>query len=269
MKRLITFLTSLVRDGAIVGYATYLRYRLGPSLGLTEPMQVTVEGNTVWVRPGTPDLRVAFQSLRSELSVLSDLLPPDFDGLLVDAGGYIGTSALKLAQMYPQTTVVTIEASAKNFQILGKNVADNERIVPIKGALHSESGLSLDLMDRGTGAWGFSVAASGGTLTHSETVHSVTLQELSERFPLKSLGIVKMDIEGGEHALLSTHDMTLASADVIFIELHDRIVPGCTELFRAFSRERWLLNAGGEKFLSLRRSLGRGEMSPIKATRGD
>jgi hypothetical protein len=155
MKKLFALLSRVIKDGPIVGYGPYLRYRLGPTLGRTAAMQVSLGDHQVWVRPGTPDLRVAFQSLRSELEILSDLLPPNFNGLIVDAGGYIGTAALKLARMYPAATVISIEASSRNFKMLTRNVAGNDRIVPINAALHAESGRSFDLVDRGTGDWAF------------------------------------------------------------------------------------------------------------------
>lgn len=259
MKRITGLLSSILRDGPIVGYGPYLRYRLAPALGQTQPIQVTVENQKIWVRPGTPDLRVAFQSLRSELDILSDLLPRDFDGLIVDAGGYIGTAALTLARMYPAAKVVTIEASSRNYEMLTRNVSGHERIIPVNAALHAQSGLSLDLVDRGTGDWGFSIATSGSGTTHAETVTTITLSEIATRFPGNPLGIVKMDIEGGEHVLFANRDPALEAAEAVFIELHDRIVPGCTDLFRSFSSDRWLLNAGGEKFLSLRRTLPEAE----------
>jgi len=202
-------------------------------------MQVTVGRQNIWVRPGTPDLRVAFQSLRAEFDILSDLLPPDFEGLIIDAGGYIGTAALKLSKMYPHAIVVTIEASSRNFEMLLRNVAENENIVPIEAALHPEAGMSF--------------AMSAADTTSIETVTTVTLAEIMARFPGKRAGIMKIDIEGGELALFSKADPALEAVEVIFIELHDRIASGCTDLFKAFSSDRWLLNPGGEKFLSLRR----------------
>lgn len=253
MRKATSLLTSFMNDGPKVGYVPYLRYRLGTLRSSTEPMKIRFADQIIWVRPGTPDLRVAFQSLGSELDILSDLLPQDFEGLIVDAGGYIGTAALKLARMYPAATVVTIEASSRNFDILQRNVAGVDRIVPINAALHAESGRFVELVDRGTGAWGFSIAVSGSSKDTLETVSTVSLSDITQRFPGKSLGIVKMDIEGGEHVLLRPRDATLETADAIFAEMHDRIVPGCTDLFRDFSRDRWLLNAGGEKLLSLHR----------------
>jgi len=254
MGQVTAFVQSVLRDGPIIGYDSYLKYRLRPALGNHALMQVTVNGQKIWVRPGTPDLRVAFQSLRAEFDILSGLLPEDFAGLIVDAGGYIGTAALKLAKMYPAATVVTIEASSRNYAVLQRNVAGVANIVPINAALHAEAGLSFDLVDRGTGAWGFSIAARSGSGSTIESVSTITLREISQRFGGLPIGILKMDIEGGEHVLFSTPDETLEATEAVFAELHDRIVPGCTELFSAFSHDRWLLNAGGEKFLSLRRA---------------
>lgn len=253
MRKLAALLSSISRDGPIVGYRSYLQYRLGPVFGRIEPMQVTVGRQNIWVRPGTPDLRVALQSLRAEFDILSDLLPPHFEGLIIDAGGYIGTAALKLSKMYPHAIVVTIEASSRNFEMLLRNVAENEKIVPIRAALHPEAGMSFELVDRGTGPWGFSIATSAADTTGIETVTTVTLAEIMARFPGKRAGIMKIDIEGGELALFSKPDPAIEAVEVIFIELHDRIAAGCTDVFKAFSSDRWLLNPGGEKFLSLRR----------------
>ena len=254
MGPLISLVRSTLRDGPIIGYRAYLKYRLQSARGNNALMQVSVNRQQIWVRPGTPDLRVAFQSLRSEFDILSDLLPKHFSGIIVDAGGYIGTAALKFAAMYPNATIITIEASSNNFAVLERNVAGWPNIVPINAALHSTEGMSFDLVDRGTGAWGFSIATGDAGKPVLESVSTVTLGELKRRFPGMPIGIVKMDIEGGEHALFSSHDDALEQVDALFVELHDRIVPGCTELFHAFSRDRWLLNAGGEKFLSLRRT---------------
>ncbi len=75
----------------------------------------------IWVRSATPDLRVAILNLTEEFECLGQLLPEDYSGLIVDGGGYIGTSALKFSEMYPDATVVTVEPSSEIMSILGRN----------------------------------------------------------------------------------------------------------------------------------------------------
>ncbi|MEH6836208.1 MULTISPECIES: FkbM family methyltransferase [Falsihalocynthiibacter] len=254
MKRLYGFIQSIFRDGPIIGYGPYLKYRLKlPRLSAPGAMKVCVGGQDIYVRPGTSDLRVAFQNLRTEFDILSDLLPKDFSGLIIDAGGYIGTAALQLARMYPAATIITIEPSSQNYAMLLRNVSAIDRIVPINAALHTEAGQSLELVDHGTGEWGFSIMASDTGCSSMEIVQTVSLPEIAARYPSMRIGIIKIDIEGSEKDLFENSDKTLSTAEAVFIELHDRMVPGCTELFRNFSRDRWILNAGGEKLLSLRK----------------
>lgn len=253
MKSVLNLWRSIRRDAPIIGYGPYLTYRYRSYRKNKQTMLVTVAGHKIRVRPGTPDLRVAFQSLRHEFDILSQVLPADFPGLIVDAGGYIGLAALKLAELYPQATVVTIEPSEGNYTLLSQNIADHPRIHLIKAALYAESGRRMPLMDRGTGDWGFSIAVqdtakAGPTLGEVETV---TLEDIKERFPGKPIGLIKLDIEGGEHAIFKDPSSTLHDVPAVFVELHDRIVPGCTEAFLKFSAARWVVNAGGEKLLSL------------------
>ena len=60
-----------------------------------------INGFPILIRPGSPELRVAAVSLTREFEPMAGYLPPDFDGLIVDAGAYIGTTARKLAAMVP------------------------------------------------------------------------------------------------------------------------------------------------------------------------
>lgn len=70
---------------------------------------------------------------------------------------------------------------------------------------------------------------------------------------MKKFGLLKLDIEGGELSLFQ-HDMaSLKNVDVVFAELHDRIVPGCLKQFITFSKDRILVKDCGEKYLSERR----------------
>lgn len=253
MKRIFNLIRTIFRDAPIVGYRAYITYRLRSYFGNKEPMTVAVEGQSVLVRPGTPDLRVAFQSLRREFDILSTLLPSSFDGIIVDAGGYIGAAAIKLSKMYPNAVVVSIEPSDANFLILQENIRDHKNIHALKAALHPKGGQDVLLRDRGTGEWGFSIALqdSGSSKNVLGSVSTISLGDISRMFGNKSIGLVKLDIEGGEYEILKNADSDLKQVPLLFVELHDRIVPGCSKVFNDFSEGRWVINAGGEKHLSM------------------
>ena len=254
MKSIMNFIRSVRRDAPIVGYCPYLRYRYKSYRGQKKPMTVEIAGQSIHVRPGTPDLIVAFQSLRHEFDILAKALPSSFSGIIVDAGGYIGTAALKLSTMYPEATIVSIEPSDTNFVLLLRNIENTPKIHAIKAALFTESDKAVPLQDRGTGDWGFSIALSDPSSAKGDLgdVMTITLEDIAARFPGQAIGLIKLDIEGGEHALFKDPASILQDIPAVFVELHDRIVPGCTEAFLTFSATRWIVNAGGEKLLSLK-----------------
>ena len=62
-----------------------------------------------------------------------------------------------------------------------------------------------------------------------------------------------MDIEGAEKEILDNANKALYDVYATFIELHDRFVPGCTQSYINFSKNRILLNFGTEKYLSIKK----------------
>ena len=63
--------------------------------------------------------------------------------------------------------------------------------------------------------------------------------------------MLKLDIEGGEQALFSAETEWIAKTEAICIELHDRIVKGCSDKFKEVTQGRQNLKMEGEKYLSL------------------
>ena len=64
---------------------------------------------------------------------------------------------------------------------------------------------------------------------------------------------MKLDIEGGEYDLLKNDLASLEKIPVIYAELHDRFIDGCSELFFSFSKNRNLFKDGGEKYISIKK----------------
>ena len=114
-------------------------------------VRVCINGTEVSVRKGTPDLKVALSRLTGEFEMLRYLLPKAFDGVIVDAGGYIGAAAIALRKMYPAARVVSIEPSMTNVNILRQNVLGIPNIQVVHAALVSGDRKSVSLSDRGTG----------------------------------------------------------------------------------------------------------------------
>ena len=234
-----------------IGFSAYAHYRLA-SKG--QQIKIVINGHSIIVRKGTPDLNVAASSLNGEFDILKYLLPADYRGVIVDAGGYIGTASIALRSIFPKAKLLVIEPSDDNLEVLKENLSDLTNVEIVHGALVGTSENTIQLNNMGTGEWGFTVVASP-----SDKPDAVSLQE-TQAFRLSDLikenekiGLLKLDIEGGERSLLE-HDMqSLKSIDVVFAELHDRIVPGCEEKYLEFSKDRVLVKGKGEKYLSVKR----------------
>lgn len=219
---------------------------------------IEVKGLKILVRAGTSDMKVAMDSLCKEYDFLEDLLPRDFSGLVVDAGGYIGTAAIAFASRFPKATVVTIEPSSDNLSILKRNVAAFENIEVRHAALGPRAGETITLRNRNTGNWGFTVV--GGDQSEEvekesaiEEIRLTSLAEIEQQHG-RPIDFLKLDIEGAEKAVLEDTRETVRNIPMVFAELHDRIIAGCSEAFGQMSHGRWVVRLGGEKFLSLQRS---------------
>lgn len=238
-----------------LGFLCGVKYRLATKLKV-ESVNVKVHGQKIRVRTRTHDLKVALESLGAEYSELATYVSADFSGVIIDAGGYIGSAALQFGRMFPKATVVSIEASSKNFALLSRNVEGYDNIITLHRALSKNSKDEVSLKDRGTGEWGFTVLSLGPSDSATdkgslEKVTTISISDIKEMFPGKNIGVIKLDIEGAEKELFESDDADLKSIPVVVVELHDKIIPGCKVAFEAFSKRRKILKLDGEKYISL------------------
>ncbi|MGI6854034.1 FkbM family methyltransferase [Mesorhizobium sp. 1B3] len=230
-----------------------MRWLALTSLGQELRIRVKPGRRDLLIRTASPDIRVALSCLGGEFDELFAAIPTIKNPFIIDAGGYIGTAAIVLAEAYPEATVVTLEPSKANFALLKQNVSNYKNIVPMNKALAPEPGVTT-LNNRGTGQWGFTIVSRPEDNPASEAmeqVECVTIGMLMAQFGASGIGVLKLDIEGGERALFSTDTGWIAKTEAICIELHDRIVHGCSDKFVEVTQGRRNVKMLGEKYLSL------------------
>lgn len=216
-------------------------------------MDVKVHGETVSLRTYGPDFAVAYESLGGEFDCLRKSFPSDRRGLIVDAGGFIGTAAIAFARMYPNATIVTIEPSSANFELLKKNTAPFKNIIPFKGALVPDGAPDkMQLFDKATSSVAFTLVkpedGSGGSVL--EEVDTITFEKILAKYNSKQIDVCKMDIEGAEFELFKQPGW-LDRMCVLMIELHEGVVAGCERAFFEASAKRFVTKSPGEKWISL------------------
>ncbi|MCB1283353.1 MAG: FkbM family methyltransferase [Microthrixaceae bacterium] len=234
------------------GLPRTVKYLVLDRPGATGFLELTWEGYPApfRLRRGGTDLRTFVHVIAGE----GYQLPWDLKSeprWIIDAGANCGLSAVYFAKTYPTATVIAIEPDEENFRLLVHNTASYDNIVCVKAALWPRSG-SINLVDPGVGAWGYRAADStdpgaedaaepGGPNTEaslpSTEIAAVTVEELIADHGIDEIGILKVDIEGGEHAVFGSADGWIDRVETIAIELHDRFQPGCTEVFEAATAE--------------------------------
>jgi FkbM family methyltransferase len=145
--------------------------------------------------------------------------------LIVDAGAYIGASAVYFLAQLARARVVAIEPDHGNFELLAKNVAGLD-VELMHAAVASAPGHAR-VTDPGEGYWGLRTEATPGADSMDGIIPAVTINHVYEAhaagcFPF----IVKLDIEGAEKDVFSANTEWVARTPLIILELHDWLMPG-------------------------------------------
>lgn len=249
LRAVIRGLTEFNRIRRLNRLSVTLRFCLMWMLNAKGMARLNVFGEYITLRYRYSDWKTAYNSLGAEFDPIVDNFFVDDGALIIDAGGFIGTAAIRLARAYPRAKVVSLEPSLENFRLLCVNVSGISNIEPINAALTTSCGTGR-LRSRGSGDWGFTLVPDVSA-DEGEEVKTISFAEVLRRFGQSRVAIFKVDIEGTEDLLLRESELWLDYADILFIELHERIVPGVTTRFRVATNGRLNLKLTGEKILSL------------------
>lgn len=211
----------LERFGTLAGTGLYLRTKLRRGA-----RRIAVPGmaHPVHMRTGTSD-RSAFNEV-----IVKRWYDHPFPGkprFIVDAGANVGYASVRFAELYPEADIVAIEPDRENFEILQRNIAPYPRVRGLQCGLWPRNA-QLVIENPEAKSWAFRVREARAG---ESGFPAVGLNELMAEHPSRAIDLLKLDIEGAERELFSDERCQdwLARTNMMFIELHDRIKPGCTE----------------------------------------
>jgi FkbM family methyltransferase len=214
-----TWSISSIRDA--IRLWTSLRHEM-------EPVQIDCRplGRKVWLRPGTSDLMVFHEIFADKGYEFAtwDISPK----LIVSAGANIGLTSLYFARKHPGAQIIVIEPEASNVEILRRNTLAEPNIKVIHGALWPRK-TTLSIVDDHAEKWAFSFRE---TCEGDSGIEAWTIPNILTFAGAGQIDLLKIDIEGAEKELFTSGwEEWLPRVNRIVIELHDRLVPGCSMAF--------------------------------------
>jgi len=232
--------------GCIRGFYTLLASDL--SIGVFRVKVPGISG-ALNIRPRTSDRYVFEQIFLDEDYALHADLRPRF---IIDGGANVGYASIYFANRYPNADIVAIEPNIANFEILCENVRKYPKIQPLRAGIWNKRGRLA--VDDSLGSWGCTVAEVFPNESSADCADALTLDDIRIRSGHERIDILKLDIEGAERELFSAPCRSwLALTDVMIIELHDRIKPGCSEaLEHAIRSDHFVRSNRGENVVLVR-----------------
>lgn len=215
------------RVGLINGFKYFQKFNLlvkAENKNGTTELPIGIGSDRIKLRNGTTDIKIYEQIFLNH----DVKLPFNFPAkTIADCGSHIGCSALYFHLEHPNAEIHCFEAERRNYELLKENTAPYKNIHCHHAAVWFEK-TKVNIQDPDEDPWTFRVDSKKDT----GEIDTFTLDEISNLFDAENLDLIKIDIEGAEKVVFE-HLPTgwLKKVQVINIELHDRIVEGCTETF--------------------------------------
>ena len=155
-------------------------------------------GLTFKIRRKSGDMIALIEDFYENQYFRNKYLHFDPDLPIIDAGAHIGTFTLLVAKLYKATQIIALEIDPDTYTSLLDNIKLNN--------IHSVSAKNLglwkhkgktDLHFVGNDTLGCSIVKNWND--HSKRVQVTTLLDVMSELKLKSVGLLKVDIEGAEY----------------------------------------------------------------------
>lgn len=148
--------------------------------------------------------------------------------VILDIGANIGLATLWFKHRYPDARIIAMEPDPESFALLERNTRHIQGVERVNAALTAIDG-SIGLERGGLNPSAFHVRP----LQPGERgVEAISMPSLLARLNLTAVDLLKLDIEGAEKEVFEAHDIGwMEKVDVIAVELHDRMKPGCGHAF--------------------------------------
>jgi FkbM family methyltransferase len=199
----------------------------------------------IWGRAGTSDLETfdeIFVAREYELPCAN--FEPEH---ILDLGANVGYTSVTFAARWPRAHILAVEPDARNFRLLERNAEAWVRIATLRAAVWPHPALVQVANPQD--------AANAYRMSESETpseegIPAFTVDQLIDRQGCDRLDLLKIDIEGAEAELFRNETEWLDRVGVLVVELHDRIVPGCSEaLYGALRGRRFRQDIAGQNLV--------------------
>ena len=192
-------------------------------------VRVRLEGEVVsWSADNYADIGVLSEVFGQTVYALADGLAP---ATILDVGSHVGASVLYFSRRYPSATIIAVEADPSNFVKLTRNVGHLPNVRLVQAAAASQAGLVTLFSSGQTDSWKSSTRRTTAWQRPVE-VRAVRLDDLLAKHRAREPLLMKIDIEGAEHEVLSSfHGLGRVAA--IVGELHPHLIPVPVAEFRS------------------------------------
>lgn len=172
------------------------------------------------------------------------------DPIIVDAGAHIGMSVVYFKMLFPKARIMAFEPVSENFEILKKNVTDNQltNVELYQAVVAPKSGRITIQEPTGEGAWksGAGIISRGwkGIQVGKEIgVEAVGIQEILK----EKIDLLKMDIEGMEYEVVRNMGPNIGNVKNMIIEVHPRKDHRIEEIQKILSQNGFRIETNRDK----------------------
>lgn len=205
----------------------------------------------LYLRQGTSDAPT-FQQIFLNTRYEMDLpYPPK---TIIDGGANVGFASVFFANKYPKAEVLAVEPDSSNFELVEKNTQAFSNIKTIKSAIWGKT-TSLRIKNPDFEKWAFEVEETNTEADGAFQAYSIN--DLITHMGWKSVDFLKLDIEGSEmNVFASGYESWLPKVKVLIVELHEKMQPGCTEVFeKAISKYSFEKSISGENLVYINKRI--------------